>query len=525
MSDTLLDVRSTRALLRRRNRVVLAATLLGLALGIAFVLAVPPSLTSKALVLLPTPTLDQGESRDVPTQVRIALSARVLTKAGDSLRPRLGEREVERRVNVTAPTDQLLQIESSSRDAAQAKALAQAVAQSYVAFVKEADQQVTSVAGSELATRETDLQAQIEVLQKEIEAALARQRGVSPQSADGRKEAQLLAGLRTDQADLSLRLDKVKSEISTLTPAGSATSAGTSVLQDASPAIGQSTAQRLFLWGPAGAFVGFAACVVVLLGTARRDPRMGLRDEIADAVGSPVIAAVRSHPQRSVAGWRTLLATYEASAVESWAFRQLLRTLAATEAKRTDVAADGRHAVDHPTSVLIVSLAGDARGLALGPQFAAFAASMGIRTRIVTATGHDRAAALWAACHAEESHQPRPDLSVGPETETDGPDLTVVLVVLDRRGPQLDGVPATSCTVLCVAAAGATEQELARAAVAVDDAGRRIDGVVVADPDRADRTSGRHTLDERAGRIALPVRLTGVGPVERSGRDPQRRRS
>ena len=47
-------------------------------------------------------------------------------------------------------------------------------------------------------------------------------------------------------------------------------------------------------------------------------------------------------------------------------------------------------------------------------------------------------------------------------------------------------------------------------AVAVDDAGRRIDGIVVADPDQTDRTSGRHTMDERSRRLALPMRLTGI---------------
>jgi hypothetical protein len=65
-----------------------------------------------------------------------------------------------------------------------------------------------------------------------------------------------------------------------------------------------------------------------------------------------------------------------------------------------------------------------------------------------------------------------------------------------------------------VAAATATEQELAHVAVAVDDAGRRIDGVIVADPDQTDRTSGRRTMDERSRQVALPMRLTGIGASE-----------
>jgi hypothetical protein len=82
--------------------------------------------------------------------------------------------------------------------------------------------------------------------------------------------------------------------------------------------------------------------------------------------------------------------------------------------------------------------------------------------------------------------------------------------VVNRRQPDLRDVPNSAATILSVAAGTASEQELARVAIAVDDAGRRIDGIVVADPDRTDRTSGRHTLDERSRRPAIPVRLTGM---------------
>ena len=82
--------------------------------------------------------------------------------------------------------------------------------------------------------------------------------------------------------------------------------------------------------------------------------------------------------------------------------------------------------------------------------------------------------------------------------------------------PYLGDTPATAATVLSVGTATATEQELARVAVAVDDAGRRIDGIVVADPDQSDRTSGRHTMAERSRQLALPTRLTGIAPPERA---------
>ena len=114
-------------------------------------------------------------------------------------------------------------------------------------------------------------------------------------------------------------------------PGGVGCGAGTSVVQHATEATGPSTLVRLLVWAPLGALLLHHPGRRVLLAAARRDPRVRLRDEIADAVGSPVLAAVRSRPQRSVAGWSTLLETYEATPVESWAFRQLLRGLVPTD--------------------------------------------------------------------------------------------------------------------------------------------------------------------------------------------------
>jgi hypothetical protein len=266
--------------------------------------------------------------------------------------------------------------------------------------------------------------------------------------------------------------------------------------------------------------------VAVIFATARSDPRVGLRDEIADSVGSPVLAAVRSRPQRSVAGWSTLLETYEATPVESWAFRQVLRGLVSTD-RGQDRTGEPRVAgkVDHPQSITVVSLSGDGRGLSVGPQLAAFASSLGIATRMVTATGHDKAATLWAACAADRSSPLRPGLFIGEVPDGETIDLTIVLIVADRRQPDLGDPPTTAATVLAVAAATATEQELARVAVAVDDAGRRIDGIIVADPDRTDRTTGRRTMDERSRQVALPMRLTGIGSSDVTAGDPNRNRT
>ena len=522
MSDQVTDIRSTVALLRRHKRVLVATAVVGLVLGATYGAAQAPQLTSTTLVLLPTPTIaDNSANTDVATQVRIALSATILGKAGEAVEPALPVRSVEKMVEVSAPTNQLLEIEATSTRGSAAQALSQAVADAYVVYVAETAQAATSATQANLQARAEDLQTQITQLQDEITATTSRQQEAEPDSADARREAQLLSGLRTEQANLALQLDKVKDDIATSGPVGSTATTGTSVIQPATAATGPSTLQRVLTWTPVGALICSILAIAVLFATARRDPRVRLRDEIADAVGSPVLAAVRSRPQRSVAGWSTLLETYEATAVESWAFRQLLRGLAPADHK-TEPRAAGK--VDHPASMTVVSLSGDGRGVAIGPQLAAFASSLGIATHLVTAASNERAATLWAACAADRAAPPRSGLFVGDVPDGQAIELTITLIVVDRRQPDLSETPATATTIVSVAAGTATEQELARVAVAVDDAGRRIDGIVVADPDEADRTTGRHTLDERSRQVALPMRLTGIASSDITAGDPHRTR-
>ena len=524
MTDQVVtDARWALATLRRRRSVLALAAAVGLLAGVVYVTVEPPPLISTTMVLLPTPALAESSSSDVETQVRIALSHTILERAGQTVAPSLPARSVEKMIKVSAPTNQLIQVDATSSDAAEAKTLSQAVADSYVGYVSNTAREVTSAALADLNVRKDNLQEQITQLQNEIAATRKRQQSVDPNSPDGKEEAQLLAGLRTQQANISLQLDKVQDKIATGAPVGSAVAAGTSVVQSATEARGPSTFVRVLVWAPLGALVCTILTAAVLLAVTRRDPRVRLRDEIADAVGSPVLAAVQSRPQSSVAGWSTLLESYEATPMESWAFRQLLRGLAPAN-RKGEARAAGR--VDHPQSLAVVSLSGGGRGLAIGPQLAAFASSVGIPTRLVTATGHESAATLWAACAPEREITGRPaGLYLGDAPSEQSIDLTIILVVADRGQPYLGDTPASAATILSIASATATEQELARVAVAVDDADRRIDGVVVANPDQTDRTSGRHTMDERSRRPALPTRLTGFASSTGASADRHRSHS
>ena len=126
---------------------------------------------------------------------------------------------------------------------------------------------------ADLQTRAEDLQEQITALQDQITSTTTRQQDVEPDSADGRREAQLLAGLRTEQADLSLQLDKVKDEIAT---SGSEESSASTRLGHPAGDHGHGPIHlaRLLIWAPLGALICTMLAVAVLLATARRDPRV-----------------------------------------------------------------------------------------------------------------------------------------------------------------------------------------------------------------------------------------------------------
>ena len=155
----------------------------------------------------------------------------------------------------------------------------------------------------------------------------------------------------------------------------------------------------------------------------------------------------------------------------------------------------------------VFSLSSDPGALALGPQLAVFAASLGIPTALVIGPQQDAnaTATLRAACtvtpavpSGRSSHL---RVTVGDHEDVDrqpGAALTVAVAVVDGQAPRVADTMRTTATVLGVSAGAATAEQLARVAVRAADDGRDIAGVIVADPDSADHTTGR--LPQPAGR-------------------------
>lgn len=519
MSERTVDLRSTLAGLRRHQRVLVGAAVLGAAVGIGSVVLWPPTYSSSSLVLLPPKLADPNQMAEaVQTDVRIATSDSVLGPAARSLEPPMSRQAIARHVEVAAVTPLVLQITAMAADPARAEEISRAVADSDVSFVTDSASALTSARRASITARLKDLGQTLDQVEEQIRVTTARQQSENPATEQGRADAATLASLTARRGELVLQIDQLRSETEVVQPSG-----GASVIQEASPAKRAGMIPRYLISTLAGFFVAvvLASALVTLL--ARRNQKLYFRDDIADAVGSPVIASVRSRAATSVAGWISLLNGYTPGTVDAWAWRQVLRQLMSVDApsrRRNEQRGGGK--MDHPRSITVIAISGDARGLAMGPQLAAFAASAGLRTHLVAAQKHEAAAALWAACVAfEHGEGSRAGLSVDthPLEGQQEVDLTVVLAVVDRQHPRIPDLSKASVVLLALSAGSSTAEELARVAVAVDDAHGRIEGIVVTDPDTLDRTTGRFLQLDRAQQVPLPTRLTGTKPSQARRKD------
>jgi hypothetical protein len=361
-----------------------------------------------------------------------------------------------------------------------------------------------------LTARANTLKDSLASVNGEIKKTQARLTGESLSSVAGRADAAALAELTAQQANLVLQIDQIAKQTGADTQSSGQSGGGASVIQHAAPAVRMNLLVRLALFETIGAAAMLCLVGFVIVLRSRREHTMRSRDQISDAVGIPVVASIQSRAPRSVAGWTTLLQGYAPDNVEMWTLRQLLRLV--TPGHPGSLAEDSETAVESP-SVVVLTLSDDVRALAVGPQFASFAASTGLSTCLVASQPHESANALWAACSGlPPDAQPRPGLSVESRNHAGYTgDLVVHVAVMDRLRPALHVRGAGQAVILlAVSAGGATADDLARVALAADDAGHPIARIIVVDPDPLDRTTGRLLPTERAAQVPLPSLMTGT---------------
>ena len=440
MSQQALDLRRSIQIVRRHKILVVIVVALGVLGGTAYAVLKPPMLTSTALIALPQSPLSaapaaatSGTDPFTATQEVIAGTYQVLVNALPNVRPAMSVEHLRRDVQVGSPAPDIISINAKGKNAADAEATANAVANSYVAFVNSAKSPV------------------------------------------GHVSAQLL--------------------------------------EPATSASGPARTERDVIFALLGAVAGILVGAIVALAIGRIERRLRDRDEIANSIGIPVFASFPvAHPS-DAAGWTKLLEGYKPPAVDAYRLRQALQQLGAASLNGSNGSGRDR------ASFTVMSLSSDPGALAIGPQLAVFAASQGIPTTLVIGPQQDAkaTATLRTACAvpppASSKRQSRLQAAVV-DSDVDLPSdtaLTVVVAVVDGQYPQVPDTLRTAATVLGVSAGAATAEQLARAAMSAALDGREIAGILVADPEPEDRTTGRiPQLQGPTHRRLLPTRLKGM---------------
>jgi capsular polysaccharide biosynthesis protein len=454
MSQQALDFRTSVKAVRRHSKIVIAFVVLGLLIGAAYAVVRPPMLSSTALVVLPQAASSASAEAaaasgttdsEIATQVVVAGSDPVLAAALPHVIPSMSLQTLETRVQAQSVAGSIISITAKGATAADAEATANAVADSYIAYVTSANSPVGQVQAK--------------------------------------------------------------------------------VLESANSATGSTLISQIALYGLLGLLGGAVVGVIVALAMSTNDRRLVERDAIANSIGAPVLVSLPVSRPPDAASWVKLLEEYEPGAVHSWGLTKLLQQLGVGKVKGD---ADG--SMGNGASLTVLSLASDPSALALGPQVAAFAAAQGIPTALVMGPQQDAnvTATLrtaFAAAAQSRAGWRRPlhlvvaedddQFSAAMNDHADwlGAPFVVVVAVVDGRVPLMPSAVSTTATVLGVSSGTATAEQLARAATAAATQGREVTGILVADPDPADQSTGRIPRLVPPLRRQLPTRADFV-PTE-----------
>jgi len=323
-----------------------------------------------------------------------------------------------------------------------------------------------------------------------------------------------------DAADAATNANAVaKSYISYI---GSTNNAGGAVqaqlLQSAPRGTGSGLIKRAInyaIYALLGGIFGAVIGAIIALAVNRSDPRLRARDDIANSIGVPVLASFPVGHPSDPRGWTRLLEDYKPGAMHALQLRKALQQLDMAAEVNFGKARSGR-------SCTVLSLSADPAALALGPQLAIFAAGQGIPTALIIAQQDATVtASLRTACAAPLASPKWPKnlrvlvsdgdvegaMNANPEG---GATLAVIVGVVDGRNPQMPDTTHTTTTLLGVSAGAATADQLARVAVSAVSNGREITGILVADPDSTDATTGRLPQLGRWAQRRPPTRMTGI---------------
>jgi capsular polysaccharide biosynthesis protein len=507
MEEQPLDVKGAVRAVKRYKALVTLVMLVGLAAGVAYGVKTRPLPTERSLVLLPPNAITgaPGISPYTKTQEIIVTSSPVLSGASKAVYPPVSPLKLKRDVTVTALSQDVISISVQAASSADAKRLADAVAASYLSYVDGVGSGAKELL-SQLHQEAAGLTKKILGLQRQIDATQSRLAHEKGSSSAGQRDTSLLGSLSTEQEQLSIQLNSVNSQITSSEFSAAQSASATQLLQSAEPVAASIT--RLPSFAFLGAFVGLVAGCVLAVGLTRGDRRLRRRDAIATAIGVPVVASMWAKRCKKISDWRRLLESATSTTpVEAWNARRLLHRLI-TRSEGSGV------------KVRLLVFSGDETGVAAGVKMARAASLLGMSSQLEVAD-QPALAPLRAACVVTAKSISGSSILTLREasavsTELSGLAATVRLCAVDRGKPDI--APTTAATFLIVSSGFATSTELARTALAASDAGSPVSGVVIANPDPDDHTSG--LLPEGSGALdQMTPSLNGHVEPELAGRD------
>jgi capsular polysaccharide biosynthesis protein len=262
--------------LRRRWRFWVSFACVGLLLGVAWVMAVPPTSVGTVTVLL-THDSSTDPEQAMATELSLLRTRAVAIGVIEELDLEMTPEDLQETVVVTQASTTVLVLDIPGTDDADAVARAGAFADSYLDFRAEQVESRTEAMVVGYEDRLESLQSEVERVTRQYDALVRSGGAAQDQAGD----------LLARRSQLNTEINSVQQTIQDTTLASSAVLAGSHVL-DPATIVPRSELKRLVLAGGSGLVVGGALGIALVLSLALTSTRLRRREEVAVALGAPV---------------------------------------------------------------------------------------------------------------------------------------------------------------------------------------------------------------------------------------------
>ena len=429
------------------------------------------------------------------TETRIATSSPVLEKAIKATGDTISVDDLRQRVAASAVTTSLLDVQVEDTSSRRAITLSNAVALGYVAYSKQLAAQSGDNLVRALQARATKLNGQLNDLEAQVTDQAAKVSALPLGSAQAASANANLNTLQTRLQSTTLDLRDVNQEINSAQLNAQGETEGLRVLEPATSAEGPSLLASALPFLLA-ALVALAAGCAAALWRDRRDDRARRRQDIAAAIGAPVLASLQA--RRSSGSGSRAVANQHGSQSDEQTLRQLERRLA--------------NGQETGAGFVVVSLTGDDAAIQIVRQLSDAAAQSGLETALFVPPSRQLLEGLHVSTTGlNGATQDNPTIHELHRTLDDAApnaDLAIVLVITDGSKLELPRWSAAMPTVMSVSAGFARRDELAIVSAMMRAASRPFAGVIVTNPDPRDGTSASQLPTTEPHLV--PTRITGV---------------